>query len=85
MKLIKTEISSVKDIGKILKKYRKSQNITQIQLSQIANVGNRFIIELEKGKPTIQLDKALHVLNKVGIKINLEYILVEKESNKEGK
>lgn len=83
MNFLKTEVKSVKDIGNILKIYRKSQSITQIQLSQIANVGNRFIIDLEKGKPTIQIDKALHVLNKIGIKTNLEYVLPNKETNKE--
>lgn len=82
MKLIKKEINSVRDIGEALKQYRKNQNITQIQLSQIANVGNRIIIELEKGKPTIQMSKALHILNKVGIKVNLEYFLIDKKINK---
>lgn len=79
MKFVRTEIKSVKDIGIILKQFRKSQNITQIRLAQIANVGNRFIIELEQGKSTIQMDKALHVLNKIGIKASLEYISFEDE------
>lgn len=77
MKFVKSEIHTVKEIGSILKKFRKEQGITQIQLSQIANVGNRFIIELEQGKPTIQIDKALYVLNRIGIKVSLEYFILE--------
>ena len=36
-----------------------------------SGTGLRFIIELEKGKPTCQLEKTLAVLNTLGIKIDL--------------
>jgi hypothetical protein len=36
-----------------------------------SGTGLRFIIELEKGKPTCQLSKVLTVLNTLGITIKL--------------
>ena len=36
-----------------------------------SGTGLRFIIELEKGKPTCQLSKVLTVLNTLGITITL--------------
>ena len=45
--------------------------VTQKDLALTSGTGLRFIIELEKGKPTCQLEKALAVLNTLGIKIDL--------------
>jgi len=35
----------------------------------LANTGNRFIVELENGKPTVQLQKVLDVLDVLGLEI----------------
>jgi hypothetical protein len=45
--------------------------VTQKDLALTSGTGLRFIIELEKGKPTCQLEKTLVVLNTLGIKIDL--------------
>jgi y4mF family transcriptional regulator len=58
-----------KTFGKAIRSYRKKQQATQIQLAAIANTGVRFIGDLENGKPTIQLDKALRVAFILGLKI----------------
>jgi HTH-type transcriptional regulator / antitoxin HipB len=64
-------IKNAKNFGEIIKKYRKAQGLTQVQLSAMANVSPRFIGELEKGKPTIELEKALYVAWMLGININV--------------
>jgi y4mF family transcriptional regulator len=66
-----TEIRSVADIGKAVKQARTQQKLKQLDLAGLANTGNRFIIELEKGKPTIQLQKALEVLALLGLDVLL--------------
>lgn len=63
-------IQNAKDFGLIIKQYRKNLGLTQIQLSAVANVSPRFIGELERGKPTIELEKALHVADMLGIKLD---------------
>ena len=58
-------------IGELVKKTRKSMGVTQKRLALTSGTGLRFIIELEQGKPTCQLEKALTVLHTLGIKMEL--------------
>ena len=63
------QITSIKDIGELVKKTRKKQNLTQVQLAQLSNVGTRFLSDLENGKPTCEVEKTLKVLSNLGIKL----------------
>lgn len=56
-------------LGTLVKQTRKSMGVTQKDLALTSGTGLRFIIELEKGKPTCQLGKVLTVLNTLGIKV----------------
>jgi HTH-type transcriptional regulator / antitoxin HipB len=58
-----------KTIGKLIKKSRKDQGLTQSEVAGYLNVGTRFLSDLENGKPTVQLEKTLHVLKGLGLKI----------------
>jgi HTH-type transcriptional regulator/antitoxin HipB len=60
-----------KQVGEQVKAARKSLGVTQKHLAMTSGTGLRFIIELEKGKPTCQLGKVLTVLNTLGIKIEM--------------
>ena len=60
-----------KTIGDLVKSTRKSMGVTQKDLAMTSGTGLRFIIEMEQGKPTCQLGKALTVLQTLGIKIEL--------------
>lgn len=57
------------DIGNTIRAARKAQGLRQDELAAAANVGVRFLIELEAGKPTAQLGKTLSVLSALGINI----------------
>ena len=59
-------------IGALVRETRMSLGLTQESLALAAGTGMRFIIDLEKGKPTCQLQKALTVLNTLGIKMTLD-------------
>jgi HTH-type transcriptional regulator/antitoxin HipB len=58
-----------KTIGKLIRKSRKEQGLSQAEAAGYLNVGIRFLSDLENGKPTVQLEKALHVLNSLGFKV----------------
>ena len=64
-------MSGMKELGAFVAKERKRQGITQLELSQAADVGRRFIVELESGKETIHAGKLLKVLTTLGIDISL--------------
>ena len=61
----------MKELGAFVAKERKRQGITQLELSQAADVGRRFIVELESGKETIHAGKLLKVLATLGIDFSL--------------
>ncbi|MBL4788548.1 MAG: helix-turn-helix transcriptional regulator [Kordiimonadaceae bacterium] len=64
-------IQTADDIGRAIRATRKGMKITQKDLALTSGTGLRFIIDLERGKPTCQLAKTLTVLQTLGIKINL--------------
>lgn len=59
-------------VGKIVRETRKKLGITQTELALIADTGRRFIVDLEKGKPSCELGRALRVLAALGLKIRIE-------------
>jgi HTH-type transcriptional regulator/antitoxin HipB len=61
--------STPQQIGELVKATRKQMGVTQRDLALTSGTGLRFIIELEKGKPTCQLGKVLTVLHTLGIKL----------------
>lgn len=76
---------TAKQIGELVKTTRKSLAVTQKDLAMTSGTGLRFIIELEKGKPTCQLSKVLTVLNTLGIAIKLTQPATDKKPGQPAK
>lgn len=55
--------------GNLVRERREALGLRQDQLALATGVGRRFIIDLEAGKPTCQLGKALQVAEAVGLRI----------------
>ena len=49
-------------LAQYMKEKRKEYGLTQVDLSQKAGVGLRFVREMEQGKETLRLDKVNQVL-----------------------
>jgi HTH-type transcriptional regulator/antitoxin HipB len=64
-------LKNAKNFGNLIRDSRTSSKITQKELAAACGVGIRFIQELEKGKPTCELEKALLVASMLGIKIEV--------------
>lgn len=60
-----------KSLGQFIKLTRKGLGVTQKELALSSGTGLRFIIELEQGKPTCQLEKTLRVIRTLGITIQM--------------
>lgn len=54
-----------------IKNLRKKLGLTQVDFARRAGVGLRFLRELERGKPTVRLDKLNQVLDFLGVHIEL--------------
>ncbi len=68
---MKIELLDISQLGEIVRQERKAQKVTQIQLAQLANVGIRFVRDIENGKISVHSGKLMQVLNTLGIAISL--------------
>jgi len=62
---------TVEEIGNSVRESRKRQGLTQPALAMVAGTGLRFIVDLESGKETCQLGKALQVVAALGLKVSV--------------
>lgn len=62
-------ITTAQEFGQRVARARKALGITQRDLALAINTGERFIVDLEAGKPTAQLGKALAAAKAVGIRL----------------
>lgn len=59
-----------KKLGELVQSLRKQMGFRQKDLALVSGSGLRFIVDLEKGKPTCQVGKVLNVLKMLGIRID---------------
>jgi HTH-type transcriptional regulator/antitoxin HipB len=50
---------------------RAQLKLRQEELADLAGVSERFVYALENGKPTVQLDKVVAVLNALGLHLEV--------------
>ena len=58
-------------IGQAVRAARKAMGLRQPELAAAAGVGLRFLVELERGKPTVRLDRVLAVLHVLGLDLQV--------------
>ena len=59
------------EIGQAVRRARKAMGLRQDEFAAAAGVGLRFVVELEQGKPTVQLGRVLAVLAAAGLELRL--------------
>jgi len=70
---MKRRIVNTKDVGQVVREARKEQGLTQKELADVfSGFSREFLSDLENGKPSVQLDKALAVAHTLGLRIYIE-------------
>jgi y4mF family transcriptional regulator len=69
---MRVRIETPEDLGRAVRHARRSRNLRQEDVALGAGTGARFIGELERGKPTVQLDTTLRVLHALGIALEVD-------------
>ena len=64
-----TAVRSSADLGSLVREQRKRLALKQLDVAGLGNTGNRFIVDLENGKPTLQLQKVLDVIDLLGLEL----------------
>ncbi|MDQ0560474.1 y4mF family transcriptional regulator [Rhizobium mesoamericanum] len=60
-----------KSLGLLIRTERKAQKLTQEQLAGLTGVGVRFVRELEAGKESCQIGRALQVAASLGLTLSV--------------
>lgn len=64
-----TRVRSSVELGAVIREQRKRLALKQLDLAGLGNTGNRFIVDLESGKPTVQLQKVLDLMDLLGLEV----------------
>jgi y4mF family transcriptional regulator len=60
------------ELAMAIRQRRKAMGLTQAALAELAGCGPDFLYDVERGKPTLRLDKLLKVLDTLGLSLKLE-------------
>jgi y4mF family transcriptional regulator len=65
------KVSNAKELGVLVRQRRKQAGLTLKDAAGMAGVGIRFLSELERGKPTLQLGLMIEVLQLFGLELHV--------------
>jgi y4mF family transcriptional regulator len=65
------KIQDAQSLGQAIRQQRHRLKVTQRDLAMTSGTGLRFIIDLERGKPTCQLGKALEIVRALGLNLEI--------------
>ncbi len=69
---MRARVETPADLGAAVRRARRRRGLRQEDLALGAGTGLRFIGELERGKPTVQLETTLRVLHALGVAIEVD-------------
>lgn len=62
-------MTSTIDLGCFIKSIRKAQGLSQLEIANLGSTGNRVIVDIENGKPTVQLKKVMDLMALLGLEM----------------
>ena len=65
-------ITSMAELGLLVRATRKQQKLRVDDAAGSAGVSHRFVRDVEKGKPTVQFERVLQVLEELGIRLEAD-------------
>ena len=66
------KITDAKSFGQAIRERRKELQYTQAYLSEFTGLSVTFISDLERGKPTVEIEKAIQLVNILGMDLRIE-------------
>ena len=66
------KITDSKSLGKAIKIRRKELNYTQAYLAEFTGLSVTFISDVERGKPTAEIEKTIQLVNILGMDLSVE-------------
>jgi len=60
------------DLGSLVREHRLARAMTQAQLAQAIGTSRQWVVDLERGKPTLALGLVLRAVTAVGLSLRVE-------------
>jgi DNA-binding XRE family transcriptional regulator len=69
---MKYTIRTPEDLGLLIRAARKTAKVRLDDLSYTVGVSKQTTVNVEKGKPTVQLGTVIHLLNELGLTLTVD-------------
>jgi HTH-type transcriptional regulator/antitoxin HipB len=64
-------ITSPQTLGKVLRRYRKDQGLSQIEAGRKLNLSQKTVSNIESGLPGVQLSTLFRLMSALGLEMQL--------------
>ena len=69
---ISTTIKNSYTLGQVIQQSRLQQGISQRELAKILGINQKWVWEMEQGKPGVLMDRLFRILEKTGVTLSAE-------------
>jgi y4mF family transcriptional regulator len=73
-------INAPSDLGTVVRRARRAQQLRQEDLALVTGVGVRFIGDLERGKRSVEIGKVLRVLAALGLLLDVDDSVIDDDA-----
>lgn len=63
---------NIAELGRSVRRQRRRHHLRQAEVAALAGVGTRFVSELENGKATLEIGRAMRVMAILGLELSTE-------------
>ena len=70
---ISTKIKNPFTLGQVIQQSRMQQGISQRDLAKMLGINQKWVWEMEQGKPGILMDRLFMILEKTGVTLSAEF------------
>ena len=70
---ITTKVKDSYSLGLIIQQSRLQQGFSQRELAKMLGIGQKWVWEMEQGKPGILMERLFLVMEKVGVTLSAEF------------
>jgi len=70
---INTKISNSYTLGLIIQQSRLQQGFSQRELAKMLGINQKWVWEMEQGKPGLLMDRLFLIMEKVGVTLTAEF------------
>ena len=74
---ITTKVRDSYTLGQVLQQTRMQQGLSQRELASLLGINQKWIWEMEQGKPGLLMDRLFAILEKTGVTIMAEFEVKE--------